>query len=203
MKNGIVNVWLWGLIIVFIGFFSAYIIITLEYSRSFKIKNEVLTIIEKNKGVTRTDKRNRSGVSKISTGATITTNVNTIQTINLYLLGSGYTAKGQCPLDEYGGIWYGVKDLGKYNDPANDIVKITSSTVKDKYYYCFSKYNANLKGGMYKAVYYRVVLFYKFEVPALSEFLSVRVDGLTDEVYDPQDESQIEESTAKVYKKIP
>lgn len=197
MKNGITNIWLLGLVIVFISLFSAYIIITIEYSKSFKIKNEVLTIIEKHKGITTKD-NHTTGTSLIN-GETITTNVNGIQTINLYLMGSNYTAKGKCPETDRSknNIWYGVSDLGSVGSIGNSFEKAQSNK---KYYYCFARYDANLKEGKYKAIYYRVRLFYKFEVPVLSDFLSVRVDGLTDEIYDPQDESAgIETGNGKVY----
>lgn len=199
MKNGIVNIWLLGMIVVFIALFSAYIIININYSKSFKIKNEILTIIEKHKGVTSVP-TSVVGQSKF-TSDSITTNVNTLQTINLYLLGSNYDAKGYCPNNEAGmeGQWYGVSELGNAQNPASNIDIAQPNT---KYYYCIAKYNANLKGGKYKAVYYRVRLFYKFEVPVLQDFLSVKVDGLTDEIYDPQDEAEgkIQPSNGSVYK---
>ncbi len=186
MKNGIVNIWLLGLIVVFIALFSAFIIININYSRSFKIKNEVLTIIEKHKGVVTEDK-SKGGKSLISDGQSITVNVNTVQTINLYLMGSNYDAMGYCPTGEkgdYPGTWYGVSILRDGNKIANTFEPASRDK---KYYYCFAKYTANKQVGRYKAVYYRVRLFYKFEVPVLDNFLSVKVEGITDEVYDPQD----------------
>ena len=52
MKQGIANIWLLGMIVVFIAMFSAYIAITVNYTKSFKMKNEMLSIIEKHHGVT-------------------------------------------------------------------------------------------------------------------------------------------------------
>ena len=189
MKNGIVNIWLLGLIVVFIALFSAYIIININYSKSFKIKNEILTIIEKHKGVTKSD-ISSSGSSIINGGAPITVNVNTIQTINLYLLGNNYDAKGYCPTGadaDYPGHWYGVSSLRDGGNIASEFEEAKNNT---KYYYCFAKYNSNNQTGRYKAVYYKVRLFYKFEVPALENFLSVKVEGTTDEIYNPQDETE-------------
>lgn len=194
MKNGIVNIWLLGLIVVFIALFSAYIIININYSKSFKMKNEVLSIIEKHKGVTKTIDKETSGQSLIASGQTITVNVNTIKTINLYLMGNNYDAKGFCPSNNptddgsgYYGYWYGVSALRDGSSIASDFEPVQDNK---KYFYCFAKYNANHQSGRYKAVYYKVRLFYKFEVPALENFLSVKVEGTTDEVYHPQDENQ-------------
>ena len=51
MKNSITNMWLLSLVVIFIFIFSAYLAITVNYSMAFKIKNEVLDIIEKRKGI--------------------------------------------------------------------------------------------------------------------------------------------------------
>ena len=188
MKNGIVNIWLLGLVVVFIALFSAFIIVNINYSKSFKIKNEVLSIIEKHKGIISQNTSNSSGKSVIVDGATITTNVNTIQTINLYLMGNAYDAMGYCPTeDDTPGTWYGVSSL---SDDAHTSISSDYELADEnkKYYYCFAKYKANNQKGKYKSSYYKVRLFYKFEVPVLDNFLSVKVEGTSDEVYDPQDE---------------
>ncbi len=189
MKNGIVNIWLLGLIVVFIALFSAYIIININYSKSFKIKNEVLTIIEKHKGVTKSVSPGTHDGTSLINGSAIKINVNTIETINLYLMGNNYDAMGYCPhtAGDISGNWYGVSELRSGSGPASEFEPADSSK---KYYYCFAKYNANTQTGRYKAVYYKVRLFYKFEVPVLEEFLSVKVDGTSDEIYDPQDEGE-------------
>jgi hypothetical protein len=106
MKDSIANVWLLGLVITFILLFSAYIAITVDYSQTFKLKNEVLNIIEKNKGMT--SSTGQPQTSKIKSGKSITVDVGALQTINLYLAGNSYTAKGPCPEND-GAKWYGVK----------------------------------------------------------------------------------------------
>ncbi len=187
MKNGIANLWLLGIIITFIALFSAYIAITLNYSASFKMKNEILTIIEKHKGLTNYAGEDKESI--IDGKGTVRTNVGAFQTINLFLLGNAYTAKGYCPSGtDFPGTWYGVEDLGSVSSIKSGTINFELANSGKKYHYCFAKYNANMKNGQYKSVYYRVRLFYKFEIPVLSDFLSIKVDGLTDEIYDPQDE---------------
>ena len=151
MKTSISSVWLVSLVITFIFIFSGYLAVTVSYSRAFKMKNEILTIIEKHKGMTY-----RPGTvenSKILPSATITKNPGAFQTINLYLAGNSYNVTGQCDVAESGEEpWYGVKDLGvgkQYSGSGGgnentlnvtsitNIVKIDSNTVKDKYFYCF------------------------------------------------------------------
>lgn len=192
MKDSLANVWLLGIIITFILLFSAYIAITVDYSQTFKLKNEVLNIIEKNKGMT--DATGTPGAaSKIKSGETITVGVGALQTINLYLSGNAYTAKGPCPND--GSTWYGVKSLD-YTVSGGSIYDTVAADSKTQYYYCFSKYKTgqanikyNNKSGTDSSVYYKVRLFYKMEFPVLSDFFEVKVEGITDEIYRPINDS--------------
>lgn len=190
MKDSIANVWLLGIIIVFILLFSAYIAITVDYSQTFKLKNEVLNIIEKNKGMTN-NTGSSGGTSKINSGQSITVDVGALQTINLYLSGNAYTAKGPCPDD--GNTWYGVYDL-KWNESGGFYEQVNPSD-KEQYYYCFAKHKTgqanikyNNKSGTASSIYYKVRLFYKMEFPVLSDFFEVKVEGMTNEIYRPIDD---------------
>lgn len=179
MKQGISNVWLLGLIIGFIFMFSAYIAITINYTSSYKMKNEILKIIEKHKGVTIYQ---GTPVSSIFPGyGTVTGHVGTIQTINLYLRGNAYTANGKCPTED--GPWIGINTLTEgaadYDKPANN---------GKTYYYCISRHKYNkIPSGMQASYYYKVKLFYRFEIPVLSNWLAVGVEGDTMEIFDVQD----------------
>ncbi len=185
MKQGIANIWLLGMIVVFIAMFSAYIITTINYSKTFKMKNEMLTIIEKHHGMT---SNQGSSVSSIIPGkGDVIGNVGAIQTINLYLRGMSYSTLGRCPNADADmpGYWYGVTSLA--NDAELSDLAEHVTTNEKKYYWCFAKYDAQLSTGVYSSAYYKVRIFYGFDVPILSTFLSVRVDGFTDEIYDLYD----------------
>lgn len=188
MKQGIANIWLLGMIVVFIAMFCAYIITTINYSKSFKMKNEMLTIIEKHHGMTSND--GHSGKSIIN-GNDVQVEVGALQTINLYLRGNGYAQKGLCPsrATDSPGIWYGVTSLEPEGSFESLTEMITSANAGDKFFWCFAKYDAQLRTGAYTSAYYKVRMFYGFDVPVLSTFLSVNVDGMTDEIFDLQDVS--------------
>jgi len=51
MRHSIGGMWLLQLMVLFIFLFAAYIILTLNYSRTIKIKNEVVSMIEKYEGL--------------------------------------------------------------------------------------------------------------------------------------------------------
>lgn len=187
MKASVSSVWLVGLIIVFLMVFSAYIIITVDYSKSFKLKNEVLTIVEKNKGMTLYSGAQTQTVPSTITGGSVLTHVGAIKTINAFLAASHYTAKGPCNVPKGSQYVYGVKEL-KYGkgDTWNQIGEQVKPNTG--YYYCFAKYPTGRAGTeAYDSVYYRIELFYKFEIPILREFLPIRVDGVTDEIYLPHE----------------
>lgn len=186
MKKSIANVWLLGIILVFILVFACYITITINYTASFKMKNEMLNIIEKHKGLV--DKQSNATNEE---GRHI--NAGSFQTINLYLIGNAYNAMGNCPND--GEKWYGVTDIGFGSGKTDGEGKYEVASSNKKYYYCFAKIDLNSKGdsktkiSQYSTIYYKIRLFYKFEIPVLSDFFAVRVDGATDEIYNPNSSS--------------
>ncbi len=74
MRQSIGGSWLIGLMVLFILLFAGYIILTIDYNKSVKVKNEALLIIEKYEGL----------------------NENSLTLLNNYLLGVGYTTTGKC-----------------------------------------------------------------------------------------------------------
>ncbi len=74
MKESTSAFWIFNLIITFIFIFTGFIIVSINYSRAYKVKNEVLNIIEKYEGYT-------------ASSRTI---------INNYLHQIGYKEKGKC-----------------------------------------------------------------------------------------------------------
>lgn len=183
MKEGVSSVWLIGIVMIFILVFASYISITINYTNTFKIKNEVLTIIEKHKGMT--DKvSNKTVDSVVKSGEQINIDVGALQTISLYLLGRGYNATGYCPND--GNTWYGVPDI--YENSWEKTGNYESASSNKKYYYCFAKFNNHIQSGYgQETIYYKVRMFYQVEFPALSEWLFIKVEGITDEIYNPQE----------------
>ena len=214
MKAGVSNIWLLGMIAIFMFLFSCYIIISVNYTKSFKMKNEMLSIIERGKGITGLSgtggaagwTSGKHASSTIVPGADIIVDVGSFRTMNLFLLGNAYDAKNYCPdgEDEFvntvytdtGGnpsnCWYGVTSLKEdtYEYPADP---------HTKYYYCCAKYgvpsnkasDGSEQANRYNQYYYRIRLFYKMEFPVLSNWLAVKVDGRTNQINDVQDQSTL------------
>lgn len=195
MKAGISNIWLLGMVAIFIFIFSCYVTISVNYTKSFKMKNEMLSIIERGKGITGLNGAGslanwaRAGKNgKSFTGANITVDVGSFRTMNLYLLGNAYSATGKCPDGEEENAvgkdcWYGVVSMVDNTYEKAD--------PKKEYFYCFSKFalptNNSNPTSRFNKYYYKIRVFYRMDFPVLSDFLSVNVDGKTHEINDAQD----------------
>lgn len=83
MRQSIGATWILQLVIVFMLIFVGFLALTINYTKAFKVKNELVTIIEKYEGV--------------STGKDAT-----IGLINNYLRYYNYQTMGTCDNDFYG-----------------------------------------------------------------------------------------------------
>ena len=90
MRQAIGTTWVMQLVIIFMLIFVAFLALTINYTKAFKVKNELVTIVEKYEGI-----QTKSGGS--------------IELINNYLSYNGYGTMKAC---ETG--YYGVDNL---NDP--------------------------------------------------------------------------------------
>ena len=85
MRESIGSTWTLQLVIGFILIFVGFLTLSLGYSKSYKVKNETLSVIEKYEGLSK----------------------DAITIINNYLEYNGYNTMGKCPDD----TWYGVDNL--------------------------------------------------------------------------------------------
>lgn len=104
MRESIGTTWILQLVIVFILLFVSFLTLSLNYSKAYKTKNEMLSIIEKYEGL----------------------NSDSIKIINNYLSYNNYKVKSKCPTD---GIWYGQTDISGNNGVLEQAV-----SNKDYYY---------------------------------------------------------------------
>lgn len=186
MKNSISNVWLMALVILFIMTFVGFLAVTISYSSAFKVRNEVLTIIEKHKGIT--DKAPKSASNdKIPGhgGESLYVEPGTLQAINAYLVGSAYKIKGGCEIkNSDNGPWYGIKTLD-FSSKVNP-EQVTSN--KTRYFYCVTKHRSVYRGDhLLNANYYEIRVFFKLELPVLGDIFTFRIEGTTNDIYQSDD----------------
>lgn len=52
MREAIGGTWLIGFVVLFIVLFSAYLAVSINYTKAFKVKNQIINVIEENEGFT-------------------------------------------------------------------------------------------------------------------------------------------------------
>ena len=149
MRQAIGTTWLMQLIIIFMLIFVAFLALTINFTKAFKIKNELINIIEKNEGLTEG-------------------NYGTIYFINNYLLNNGYMTKGSCEADEY----------GKNTLSLDDTSMPTGAVKGEKYYYCIKKtsYYTTVYPNRAK---YTIRIFFHFSLPVIGDIFTFSSEGTT------------------------
>lgn len=155
MREATGSTWVFQLVLIFILIFASYLTISINYTKTFKLKNEVLSIIERSEGLT-----------EGNTGA--------IGIINNYLVGQSYNGKGVC---EAG--YYGATTLTGNN--MNTDFEFIDGNSNKKYYYCVKKVSGYYSAKP-KRSYYRIVLFVDFELPVIGRISTFRAEGQTSEI---------------------
>ena len=157
MRQAIGTTWIMQLVIIFMLIFVAFLALTINYTKAFKIKNELVTIIEKYEGLNY-GTSNQSG---------------SIDLINNYLQYNGYTVMGSCDEGSYGATGLG--------DDA-----ILSNAVKgQKYYYCVEEVSTKGASTPNRARY-KIKIFFKFSLPILGDLFTFNIDGTTIDITNPK-----------------
>ena len=154
MRETIGTTWVFQLVVIFILLFASYLALTINYSKAFRVKNEVLSIIEKSEGLTPSAK----------------------ELIDNYLITSAYHTKGKC-LTSLAGNTYGSTSL---TGSENSFELVETNTNKD-YYYCVTVI-AGYHSYVETRAYYKVRLFFRFDLPVLGSITTFNVDGQTSEM---------------------
>lgn len=164
MKEAIGGTWIYLIVLLFIGVFTCFVSVTTNYSRCYRIKDEVITSIEHYHGV----------------------NENSIGKINEYLKGIGYSATGQCPQED-GSCWFRFsknKDDGPvgYGFDTNYCIAKTDVRTKN------SSGMVNGPIGHFESAYYKVVVFFRIDWPVFRQIFNIKISGETAIIYMPRNE---------------
>ena len=156
MRESIGAAWIFSICLTFIILFTAYLAISVNYAKAFRIKSNIVSMIEENEGYT-------GGLED--------------RIIN-YLVSEGYTASGTC--EPYIGAnngyydgWELIKEIKMYDN----------STSKSNA--CIYRRTANSSDDIANCnSYYKVIAFFKFNVPIISYFSAFKVGGETKMIHD-------------------
>ena len=178
---------IFSIVVVFIVLFTAYLAISVNYTRTFKLKNHVVTMIENSEGYDAS--RNR----------TLGRNIET------YLINEGYGEHGSVPCDgNYNGFGTGQFDMvaciggnnGNSNYGPASVCSSPSRSAdcsvaifKARSGYSGTDIDANNPTCVNSDCcahrsYYRVVVFFKFNLPVVDHYTTFPVRGETKTIYD-------------------
>lgn len=187
MKEAIGGSWLYTLVIVMIALFTTFVSVTTNYTRTYKIKDNLIAIIEKHGGVTKGE-------------------FGTLQEINTYLDSVGYTATGSCPkpssnVNQEGSTenWHPfsrTKNDGEasgFGDKANYCIykHVISCRVDKTGDGNFVTYTGELGYNTLPRAYYGVTTFFRLDWPILREIIKVQLTGETATLFLPKSNYEV------------
>lgn len=156
MRQAIGTTWILQLVIIFMLIFVAFLSLSLNYTKAFKIKNEIITTIEKYEGLT-------SSESKTSPGS--------IKIINNYLLYNHYGTMGEC-------------ETGSFGSSNLESTTLEPAEKGTKFYYCVSKIDRSNRDLPSRAQY-EIQIFFKFSLPVIGDLFTFTAEGSTIDINRP------------------
>lgn len=137
---------LFGICLTFIIMMTAYLAISVNYAKAFRVKSHIVSMIEENEGYS----------------------VSLDESIDTYLENQGYTARGYCSenikVSNYQEDWEFQACLDK--DETGRCSACVYRTMSD-----------TKKPGPTTRMRYRVVTFFKFDIPVVNSLLTFQVAG--------------------------
>lgn len=165
MRHSIGSAWIFSICLAFIILFTCYLAITINYAKAFRIKSHIVDLIEEYEGYPTYDSENSDKNRKIR------------EEIDSYLLNQGYDASGRCeetiqiPENERE-VWNLLKEEG------------TQLTGNNHRYCIYKRSSLNTEKICEDEAYYKVVVFFKFDLPLIGYLTSFQASGETRLLYD-------------------
>ncbi len=160
MKEAIGGISIFQIVVVFIILFTGYICLSVNYSKAYSIKNELLTIIKNQGGVCTSENSNNQLCRNFE------------YLVSTYLQEVGYRSTGKCDED-----WVGYNRNGtpvENNKPAAFCVRGINIA-------------SDGTGQLPIGVYYEVKVFYQLDLPIFSSIFNLDVTGETSRIYSPNE----------------
>lgn len=166
MKEAIGGISIFQIVIVFILLFTAIMALTINHSKAFAVKDEVINILENSNATTvKNHKLDSNTISKI---------VETLEN-------GGYRTVGSCPDDYVGYNRKGdeVSSNASFCIKANLISETYKNDLKNK---CKNN-KCVVTDDNLPMVYYDVRLFYQLDIPIIRNIFNFTINGSTKVLY--------------------
>lgn len=158
MKESIGGISLFTIVIVFVMLFTGYVCLSINYSKAYNVKNELVNII-----------KNQGGICTEGIASSNCSNLKSL--IQDYFKEVNYASKGKC-----GNGWYGFSRTGDHlGEGANNAA------------FCIKGTNANSNSELPKAVFYQIRVFYQIDLPIFNSIFNFVVKGEVPRVYEPNE----------------
>jgi len=167
MKDAIGGMGIYMIVIVFIALFTTYVSVTTTYSRCFRVKDEVISVIEHYHGF----------------------NEKTQQQVGRLLTEMGYSTTGKCPEESYWNAFSKQGNVGLYGQANYCVAKIVTASTSD-----VAEGTTNAAVGLYDSAYYQVIVFFRLEWPIFRNIFNVSISGETQVITNPNDQGTPVES---------
>lgn len=162
MKEAIGGISLFQIVIVFVLLFTGYICLSLNHTKAYNIKNELVNIIKNSEGICTTGQL---------TGENAIVCNNFSDQVKDYFVEGGYHNKGKCDDGEYG--------FDREGQPLGPGARNAA--------FCVEGIKLNSAEGLPSSVYYTVRVFYQLDLPLFSNVFNLTVKGETGKVYEPSE----------------
>ena len=156
MREAIGGNWLFNIVIFFVILFTGYLCLSINHTKAFNVKDDIVKIIERDNGFESLNSVN------VNNNDTIKKIVNSLQEF-------GYRSHNTCPNDDGGRIWYGFNREGMRDD--------------NNASFCIREINATNDEGLLNTRYYQVVVFYQLDLPIFNNLFRFQLKGDTKLLY--------------------
>ncbi len=160
MKEAIGGISLFNIVIVFVVIFTGYISLSINYSKAYNVKNELLNIIKNQGGLCTTNDPTSGDICK-----------NFTEQIKDYFQEESYRSTGNC--DDG---WVGFSRAGEFmGESAKNAA------------FCIKGVNVSANSELPNALYYQVKIFYQLDLPVFNRLFEFSVSGETSRIYAPNE----------------
>lgn len=159
MKEAVGGISLFTIVIIFVVLFTGYISLSINYSKAYNVKNELINII-----------RNQGGVCTSTNPNSSDNCYNFKEQVADYFRETNYRSFGNCG--------EGFVGYTRSGDVAG---------TGDRAAFCVKGISANGNSELPNALYYQVKVFWQLDLPIFSSVFNFNITGETARVYAPNE----------------
>lgn len=165
MKEPVGGFSLFNIVIVFVLLFAGYVSLSINYSKAYNVKNEIINII-----------KNQGGICTSESSSKNNNCYNFKEQITDYFQEASYRSSGDCPKSENEDYpWIGYSRTGELIEDGKNAA------------FCVHPISVSANSELPNAVYYQVKVFYQLDLPIINKLFDFTITGETSRIYEPNE----------------